>query len=360
LINKFKTLSFIKPNKIAYYNEIDFIKAVAIIFVILLHSIPSKVLYKIYAPFYIWQAVPIFMVVAGITNTLSELRNTNMSFMEKYFVGIKKSVYRIFIPYFIVWLFEAIIYIAIKKATIGSLLKSLVTGGWGPGSYFVPIYLQYILLFPLITKLNKIATYNNHSYVLIVSFIISVLFEWLCVILKISSQKYRLFFIRYYFAVVLGSYLVNHKNAVRYILLLSPLSIGFIYIVAYLKVNIPFFPNFWIFQLAPSYFYTVFVLLFFWFLYNILGKLSKPFIQIGKASFHIFLVQMVWFWKFCPFLRKYIANKYILIVISIIMCLLVGYIFYKIQSRQGKIKKKYPTYHPGSGDYMESSKKNST
>ena len=51
-------------DKVKYYEDIDFIKGTAIVFVILLHILSNNALNSIYACFHIWQAVPLFILVS--------------------------------------------------------------------------------------------------------------------------------------------------------------------------------------------------------------------------------------------------------------------------------------------------------
>jgi peptidoglycan/LPS O-acetylase OafA/YrhL len=50
-------------DKNRHLDHIDFIKGLAAISVILLHTIPQSVLYGAFAVYHIWQAVPIFLFI---------------------------------------------------------------------------------------------------------------------------------------------------------------------------------------------------------------------------------------------------------------------------------------------------------
>lgn len=53
---------------------------------------------------------------------------------------------------------------------------------------------------------------------------------------------------------------------------------------------------------------------------------------IGKASYHIFLAQMVWYIFGTGFISIYIANRLSQIVCNIIVCLILGVVFYYIET----------------------------
>ena len=54
--------------------NIDVIKGLGILSVILLHTFNTEYLLKIGAPFYIWQAVPVFIILQGFNLTNSYKR----------------------------------------------------------------------------------------------------------------------------------------------------------------------------------------------------------------------------------------------------------------------------------------------
>ena len=68
---------------VLHFQQIDFIKTIAIIAVILLHSLPAYVLLDTYSAFHVSQAIPVFIIVSGLvwylsfnkaaTHTLKEL-----------------------------------------------------------------------------------------------------------------------------------------------------------------------------------------------------------------------------------------------------------------------------------------------
>ena len=62
-------------------------RTLAILSVLLLHSIPVAYLVKTYSTLYIWQAVPVFMIVLGITLHLSFSKRANAKPRDLYTKG---------------------------------------------------------------------------------------------------------------------------------------------------------------------------------------------------------------------------------------------------------------------------------
>ena len=144
--------------KVSHLLQIDLIKGLAIISVIITHSLPAFMLIRGFTNFYVWEAVPIFIVLMGV--------NAGMSFKRRGFSAFKISVLK---PYFISR-FERIVFpfalFSFLLIVAGALLfaftgknilyigPTLITGvlptGSGPGNYFVTLLFQFILVFPLV------------------------------------------------------------------------------------------------------------------------------------------------------------------------------------------------------------------
>lgn len=315
-----------------HFNEIDFIKSVAIVAVIILHTLPAKMLYTIFAPFHIWHAVPIFFVIAGMNSTLSSSRRGTFVLSREYSADrFIKYFQKIFLPFLIVWLFEILVLVCTKKVTIGKVIYTFFAGGMGPGSYFTPLFIQHLMIFPLILWLkNKLHTYN--CYVNVISFLLaSLLLEWLCIALSVPAWLYRLLYVRYLFAAFLGSYMVSPGLKGGMAPFLTVLGVVYIACISYGGCDLAIIYPTWGFQHAPAYFYTIFLVICLWHMYPFLQWLDGIIMFIGKASYHIFLLQMVWFKMAAHAVHNVIPNMVAYLVINIGFCLLLGCLFFKMQ-----------------------------
>ena len=59
---------------------------------------------------------------------------------------------------------------------------------------------------------------------------------------------------------------------------------------------------------------------------------NKTLELFGKASFNIFLVQMIYYLVASKFLYPRIENVIVILIINLLVCLSVGVIFYKIET----------------------------
>ena len=134
-------------------HTIDVLKGVCIIFVIITHfNFSNSQRLELLFPFWIDMAVPIFMFVSGYLWTLSynkhKLNNLKSCYNVKH---IAKKVSRFIIPFIIAFLIEETAFSIYNKSfNIKDFILDFICGGLGPGSYYTPLMIQLILLFPLI------------------------------------------------------------------------------------------------------------------------------------------------------------------------------------------------------------------
>ncbi len=140
-------------NKVERNHTIDVLKGVCIIFVIITHCNFSDAQRSwLLFPFWIDMAVPIFMFLSGYLWALSyknhKLNDLKSCYNKKLII---KKVIRFILPFLIVFLVEEILLIIYNKSfNIKSFILDFICGGLGPGSYYTPLMIQLIILFPLI------------------------------------------------------------------------------------------------------------------------------------------------------------------------------------------------------------------
>ena len=209
----------------AYYREIDLIKAVAVIAVVVLHSLPVDTLKTLLAPFHVWQAVPVFMMVAGMNSYFSAARLP--AGWRAHYAARRWCRYgrRLLAPFTVVWLLEVAVLLATRRPPAGKIFFSYFSGGFGPGSYFIPIFVQHLLLYPLIFRWLRRFRDKQSLLLLLVFFGAALLLEYLCVAANLPEKVYRLLYVRYFFAVAVGSLLVSRSFSRPLFRLLAFLSI---------------------------------------------------------------------------------------------------------------------------------------
>ncbi|MDR2486956.1 MAG: hypothetical protein LBD12_03245, partial [Clostridiales Family XIII bacterium] len=136
---------------------LDFVKAVAIVMIVVTHSAFTPQMRSDYFfPLYINTAVPLFMIVTGYVNYASAQTRGSFTLTGWFAWGrLWGKLSRLALPYAITLAVE-FLYLAQKGNLPGGafpLLKYILAGGGGPGSYYMPIMFQMLLLLPAVLLL---------------------------------------------------------------------------------------------------------------------------------------------------------------------------------------------------------------
>ena len=298
--------------------QIDFLKTFMIVFVIIDHSVIHVLIRGTGTQLWERMSIPVFLIILGFNMGKSFAKKGDQSLKELYsWVYFKKKFWRFVFPYIILYIVSTTAGFIIYKENFTATFrdnwileyivyqKSLLEG---PGNWFIPILFQSILLLPLMYKaFSKLPKTS-----LILSFIIEIcmhlfVFAYVGEIASIEDVylelNFRYIILLYISAIGMGFWfsrdhnLFSKKNLVLWILF--PISV--IYMVAW---------DFFGFRLEVDgsgivrgdYNYLTFIYAAFIFLVvmkllprNPKNKVSKIFTTIGRSSFHIYLVQDIYF-----------------------------------------------------------------
>ena len=273
-----------------HLEHIDFIKGLAAISVILLHTLPQTFLYVSLAVYHIWQAVPVFLFITfylGFRN----LEKKKISYKEYYSIDRIKVIFiKLWVPLIILALLEAIFFFVCGNSD--RAIGSLFCYNNGPGSYYIWLYMQIWLLLPLVhTLLKKIGILLGGGILLI----ISVLGDY-CIEAYLGCTPKFLCFRYIFLSVPALIYLkgVNIKRLFPFILI----SIVYLFLMHYSKVPKlldTVLPDGWEAQTSLGFFYTLLLFVFLTSCYDKLKNrsLTKYITNIGTISWEVFLIQMI-------------------------------------------------------------------
>lgn len=301
---------------------IDLLKAVSIIFIIITHfDWQENERVTALFPFYIDIAVPIFMTITGFNFFESFERNQSSIFKWQL-----KRLKRVLIP----WIISLIVQIILLYINYGSLkpyIKILISGGVGPGGYYTIIILETIVVFPLLARLAK----WNCGLLLVAN----LAFEIVVAITDFPGTVYRFSIFRYLGFIGAGMYFAkndirNFSIATKKMILscLLFIGIGFIWLLNYTSIN------FWgLFEQWRTTSLPVLPLTLFYFLtITFFVKLHITVVEIiSKASFHIMLFQMTWYYFVFKIID--IDNRFLLLILSMASCLVGGILFYYMEKK---------------------------
>lgn len=307
--------------------EIDVLKGMAIIAVIILHAIPQDTLLALGSPFTFEQAVPVFMVLMGFNSTMSFERKgmpkLNQLYSRKF---LTPKLKRVLIPFLIVFVIEEYLLTSYYGFSLGSFLFNLLSGGESFGGYFIPVSLQAMLILPLLYRFLKKT--NGWGGIVLV-FALSYAADYFGIYL--GEEFYRLFIGRYLFAIALGVYLFFNKKKLTWkrVAPFAILSVVYVFLVDYAGVS-TLVETYWGSQHTLSYFWTLLIVV----AGLKAGKATKgkQFLGgIGKASYHIFLVQHLYFYmeKIYYPVDGDVTNT----VLALVFSLVIGSLYYQIDKK---------------------------
>lgn len=319
---------------------LDYLKAVCVLMVIITHYDWTDKSSPVFTML-INMAVPVFMIISGYNFAMSNAKKAEGKLSKMYSWEIlKPKLVRFLVPYLLVCIIEIPLRLAYGRDA--GLARTFLEGGYGPGSYYVPVMMQLLLVFPIIYIL--IAKNAKLGIFLVGS--VNLLFEVAVRVFEIEKHDYRLSVGRYLLLVALGCYLYLYpKDRIKNWQLATMFVIGVAYIVAVfeLKYKLPLF-RYWKTTAMPVAFYIfpIIVVLFRKFYYSTIpGSIGRLLTWIGQASYHIFLVQMVYFhFDFGGSIMQ--APWYIAVPFDILVTVPFGLAFCEFDNRLMNMMKRTP------------------
>lgn len=313
-------------------SSIDVLKGICIIFVITTHfSWTDSERLRYLFPFWIGMAIPIFMIISGYVNSLSYERHNISDISKAYDIqSIIDKLIRFSLPFTIIFLLDGIISrnFHLKKSDGPfAFLCAYARGGHGAGSYYFPFIIQFIFVFPVIYFIIK--KYDIKGYFL--CGLINLIYEFLIRAYGVNLRTYRVLVFRYIWVIAFGVLLAIGKNKLTKKMYMVLTSIGIIYIILFMYYEKELLITKWWVQ--TSMWASLFILPFvaFFINHNFKNRIME---LIGKASYHIFLIQMIYY-NHSKYI--YIPKRYLQLIVNILICLSVGVVFYVIESYISKI-----------------------
>ena len=292
-------------------------------------------------PFYAQLTIPFFMTVSGFTYTLSYERHRNWYALSNLWRKLKRFIVP-FIP-----------ALALEMIILGkpdNVLTWLLSGGYQmPGSYYVILMLQLVFLFPFIYALyNQLHEKKKLFWILeiIAVLLLQCLYELLTYLIDLDVQIYRLLIFRYVIFLYMGIvlYKAQNENHIYWKSMIKLLPIGFSYIFLMGYMNwqpeILFRYPTWYRSAAPVIFWVAPISAY------IIGNgnmiinrmenhrlwrfISEKIQLVGRASYHIYIVQMLWFGLIISHINTGSWRKLIICAVSMVICSVVGVVYYHI------------------------------
>jgi peptidoglycan/LPS O-acetylase OafA/YrhL len=341
---------------------IDVLKGIFIIFVIVLHfGVDPGLQRTLLFPYWCVLAVPCFMFLSGYLASLSFQRKGFRTLREMYApLDLICRLFRFVIPFTIAYFAQWIIFrltgvylVNIVTYGLRAFCYEYLAGGKGQGSYYFPIMIQFVILFPLIYAVIRRFRGKGLAAILL----LDEAYEIIYAMMGWNPDTYRIQVFRYLFIIAAGTYFalreseepantdipVNPANpdpatpkpatteTPKYVVLLTlSLFTGafFIWLFSYSQIQLPI-PLLWTTTSAPA---SLFVIPILTVLIRRVHRGFAPLELLGKASFNIFLTQMIYY-SYVDRVSSVIGNRVLLLPCTILICATIGILFYLLESR---------------------------
>ena len=186
-----------------------------------------------------------------------------------------------------------------------------------------------LLIYPFIYKILK--SYKQKG--IIVLFSINIFWEVLKIAYGVPESCYRLLIFRYIFLIGFGSYCFLAKRRIDIVkcCILAIIGICFIIYTIYLGYDSYIF-RMWTRTsvMAILYVLPLFCLAIKSGLLQSNYSVVKPILTLGRCSYYIFLVQMTYYNFAAGLVYKFMNNRCLALLFSILICVIAGYTFYRI------------------------------
>lgn len=308
-------------------HTIDVIKGIGILLIIYTHyGWTADQRKSLLFLFVVNMAIPVFMVITGYVYSLSMTRKGIEHAEQAYRLPfILKRMVRYTIPMIAVIIWEiADPHFDILSMSRSELLAWAIDGTAGKGSYYYPVMMQLIFFFPIIYFIIDVKKETG----LIICMAMNAVYELLVWAYGMNGGCYRLLAFRYTFVIAVGVFTYKkYKISMSWSTLMTIIGALFIIIVG--RMN--FVPRILNKDWATTNFISSLLIapVMVWILQNVRIRFA-PLEIFGRASYHIFLVQMVYYAGYYKVLQEKIGSWQMHLTAGMVLCLAVGTVFYYI------------------------------
>ncbi len=282
-------------------------------------------------------AVTFFFVVSGymLSKSLSKQENVIKSWYEsgKLFRKIARF-YLTLVPVVIIGVAVQMLFQGYEY-TLSKILKLFLLGGFTPGSYYVVVMAQFVLIFPFLYL--PIKKYREWGLLLII--IITLSWDILSpFVFHLSRDAYKFCGVRLLTSIAVGIYAHETKDNKKLWVYLTMFIVGLVYLIVFPVYKLLPMPLFYQWQSASLFVALFLCLPVSWFIsvmekvpYNH-TRISRISIELSNATYHIFLVQMLYFRLFGYNFNAWVDNIIITMPVNMIVSIGFGYLYYKLYS----------------------------
>ncbi len=306
---------------------VDFLKGICILLVCFTHfQWTGEQVKKFLFPFWVDMAVPVFMILSGYIYTKVSDQRASTVLSQAYRPSVLCSkLIRLTVPVLLTYA-VTLLWDYYQHQTIEyPIFFTFLQGGRGQGAYYYPVMVQTVFVLPLIHAAIK----RFEEKGLFLCFFINAAYEVLHVAYLIPTESYRLLMFRYIFVLAAGSFLATGKRwSTKYWITMLFVGASFIFSYSYGGYK-PLFVKDWT---GTCFIASMYAVPFAWIVICKIKPCFSPLEWVGKASYHIFLAQMLYYYCFSPFVYQGVSNRKLQLLICMTISVGLGLLFYIVES----------------------------
>jgi len=281
-------------------------------------------------------AVAIFMLVTGYLLT-SSIKKYPSPIKSWYTRGnIIPRIMRFYLPFVPVFIVGLVYKIIVKdyEYTISEVIARFILGGFKPGSYYITILAEVVLVFPLIYLLVK--KYKRIG--VLAAVILNLVYDALCTFFGMNHILYKFLVFRFITHIALGIYgaLADFKKDKGFNTAVFITGFVYVFLCTYAKVWRPplffqwheasfpvalfmYVPVMWFINATDKLSYTD-------------TKLSQATVTFANATYHIFLIQLLYYTTFGFEFNAWMYNVAVTMPLNVLITVPLGIWYFKLVS----------------------------
>ena len=300
------------------------------------HAFAPAMLYRAWDMLYIVQAVPILFVLMGLnaSRSLSKVVPLTLRrlYTRRYF---RNRVDRLLVPFLLLWPIAGVVALSFGEFHVGPLaLVGVYPSTGGPGTYFVTILFEFAIVFPLVFWWLVRAPVIASVSLVVIDVGFNLLSRHVGAFTGSAAGHYiyDAALPKYAIVILAGFWLSRVEVNRKLLLTLTPFALAGIVYLAFLHQDPQNFG--WLINSfsRPTNFLSAGYAIWLTCLGLALlpseetSIVARTLARLGRASYHIFLVQIVWF-------SAAREHSWGLAFVGIGACSLLGYAFYLLLAR---------------------------
>jgi peptidoglycan/LPS O-acetylase OafA/YrhL len=317
--------------------QIDILKGLAIVGVLAQHAFASAFLYRAWDMIYVVQAVPIFFVLMGLNASQSLAKVAPITlrrlYTRRYF---RERFDRLLVPFLLLWPIAAVVALSFGEFHVGPLaLVGVYPSTGGPGTYFVTILFEFALVFPFLFWCLVRAPLLTAIALIALDTGFNLLAPHVGVFTASSAGHYAYdaALTKYAILILAGFWLTRVEVNRTLILRLTPLALASLIYLLLLHQDPQGFN--WLINsfsrptnfLSAGYAIWLTCLGLVFLPSETHSIVTRVLAHLGRASYHIFLVQIIWF-------SAARNRSWYLALLGLAACSALGYLYFVFLARR--------------------------